>query len=212
MSLHATTISYPKFKDLPLNPTDPPYSAWGLWGEDDELGTLNHLTPETIVAAAKELKTGVRIGLDWALEQMDYTGGFRETLKHEIFEIGKCMNDDRITLNTQTSSQWDGLRHWGFDDGRFYNGFTQNEILENKTSKLGIQAWARRGIVGRGVLIDFASHAQRKGIEYDPLGHYAVSLDIVNEILDECNVEIRPGDIIFLRTGETISNFCSVAC
>lgn len=47
--------------------------------------------------------------------------------------------DDRITFNTQTSTQWDGLRHWGFDDGTFYNGYTQKEVLENKTSRLGIQ-------------------------------------------------------------------------
>lgn len=48
------------------------------------------------------------------------------------------LQDDRITFNTQTSSQWDGLRHWGFDDGRFYNGLTQDEILGGKTSRLGI--------------------------------------------------------------------------
>lgn len=30
----------PAFKDLPLRAGDPPYSAWGLWGEDDNIGTL----------------------------------------------------------------------------------------------------------------------------------------------------------------------------
>jgi hypothetical protein len=121
---------------------------------DDELGTLNHHSPENTVAASKEVKTGLRFGLNWALEQMDYAGGFREIMKHEIFKIQENMNDrnqiqvsghlltneqdDRITFNTQTSTQWDGLRHWGFDDGRFYNGFTQKEILEIKSPKLGI--------------------------------------------------------------------------
>jgi hypothetical protein len=46
--------------------------------------------------------------------------------------------DDRLEFNTQTSSQWDGLRHWGFDDGRFYNGLTQEEIHSKKTDRLGI--------------------------------------------------------------------------
>ena len=46
--------------------------------------------------------------------------------------------DDRLTLNTQIGSQWDGLRHWGFDDGRFYNGVTQAEIHSKTTSRLGI--------------------------------------------------------------------------
>ncbi|KAF2000730.1 putative cyclase [Amniculicola lignicola CBS 123094] len=195
--------AHPKFADLPLDPSHPPHSAWGLWGNDDELGTLNHLTPETTVAAAQEIKTGVRIGLNWALEQMDYTGGFRETIKHEIFEIGKNMNDDRITFNTQTSTQWDGLRHWGFDDGRFYNGFTQKDILENKTSTLGIHAWAKAGIVGRGVLLDFVSFAKKHKIEYDPLDWYAVSLKHAKQMAQECKFEFQAGDIIFLRTGFT---------
>lgn len=30
----------PKFGDLPLQKDHPQYSAWGLWGEDDEAGTL----------------------------------------------------------------------------------------------------------------------------------------------------------------------------
>lgn len=31
---------FPSFKDLPLGKDDPPYSAWGLWGKDDEVGTI----------------------------------------------------------------------------------------------------------------------------------------------------------------------------
>lgn len=82
----------PSFDELPLHPSHLPHSAWGLHGPADELGTLNLLTPECTVEAAKEIKTGVRIGLNWGLEQMEHTGGFREVMKHEIFEIGKCMN------------------------------------------------------------------------------------------------------------------------
>lgn len=31
---------------------------------------------------------------------MDYTRDFREIVKHDIFEIGKNLHDDRITFNT----------------------------------------------------------------------------------------------------------------
>ncbi len=33
-------MSVPKYDDLPIKPEYPPHSAWGVWGEDDELGTL----------------------------------------------------------------------------------------------------------------------------------------------------------------------------
>lgn len=93
MSSAKMTRPYPKFSELPLASSNPPHSAWGLWGQEDELGTLNQLTSERTVQAAKEIKTGVRVGLNWPLEQMDYAGeGFREVLKHEIYELGTNMN------------------------------------------------------------------------------------------------------------------------
>ena len=51
----------PNFDALPLRPGDPKYSTWGLYGEKDELGTLNRLTDERVAEAAKnEIKAGVR--------------------------------------------------------------------------------------------------------------------------------------------------------
>lgn len=86
------TPARPKFAELPLDPAHPPHSAWGLYGLDDELGTLNLLTSERTVEAAKEIRTGFRVGLNWSLEQMETTGGFREVMKHEIFQIAPNMN------------------------------------------------------------------------------------------------------------------------
>ena len=52
----------PRFEDLPLQKGDPPHSAWGLYGKNDELGTLNRLTNERVMEAAKaEIQTGVRL-------------------------------------------------------------------------------------------------------------------------------------------------------
>ena len=50
----------PPFSSLPLNKDDPPYSAWGLYGKDDQLGFLNRQTDDVVAEAAKEIKTGVR--------------------------------------------------------------------------------------------------------------------------------------------------------
>lgn len=51
----------PSFDDLPLRKEDPHHSAWGLYGDKDELGTLNRLTDERVAAAAKnEIQKGIR--------------------------------------------------------------------------------------------------------------------------------------------------------
>jgi hypothetical protein len=102
MSSSKMTASFPRFSELPLAPAHPPHSAWGLWGPEDELGTLNHLTTERTVEAAKLITTGTRVGLNWPLEQMDYAGeGFRQILKHEIYELGKNMNVSNLQANEE---------------------------------------------------------------------------------------------------------------
>jgi len=51
----------PDFDDLPLRKGDPRRAAWGLYGEEDQLGTLNRLTDERVASAAKEeIRTGRR--------------------------------------------------------------------------------------------------------------------------------------------------------
>src|SRR5579871_4597551 len=44
----------PLLKDLLANSP----KNWGKWGPDDEVGSLNYLTPEVIVAAAKMVRQG----------------------------------------------------------------------------------------------------------------------------------------------------------
>jgi hypothetical protein len=82
----------PSFKDLPLNPSDPPHSAWGLWGTSDQLGCLNHLTADRVVSASREIQSGVSVGLSWELSQMRVPPVYRMRLEHEIFSIGEHIN------------------------------------------------------------------------------------------------------------------------
>ena len=55
---------FPKFSELPLDKSGPHGNAWGLWGPEDQLGTLNHLTDIVVAqAAAENIRTGERISL-----------------------------------------------------------------------------------------------------------------------------------------------------
>ncbi|KAF2496968.1 hypothetical protein BU16DRAFT_526024 [Lophium mytilinum] len=191
----------PSFSELPLRPSDPPHSAWGLWGESDQLGCLNHLTPARVKAAAAEIKSGVSVGLSWEMHQMHVPPSYRSKLEHEIFSIGENINDDKVAFNTQTSSQWDGFRHWSYPDGRFYNGVTQEEVRNSDSTRNGIHEWTKKGIVGRGVLIDYYSYAIEKGFDYDPWSFTRISVSTVKEIASLKGITFLPGDILFLRTG-----------
>ena len=44
-------------------------SNWGRWGKDDQIGTLNHVSPADIVAAAKLIKRGQAFALGIPLGQ-----------------------------------------------------------------------------------------------------------------------------------------------
>ena len=57
--------------------------------------------------------------------------------------------------------------------------------------------------MGRGVLIDFVSYAERNGIQVSHFEGFAITLDQVLAIAAEQKLELHTGDIIFLRTGFT---------
>jgi hypothetical protein len=102
------------FEALPLDPNGPRGNAWGRFGPNDELGTLNLLTPEVIVEAAKEIRTGIRISLDWPLSMPSYPSFDRNPFKQElVLRNPNCVYDDILTFNSQGSTQWDGFRHYG---------------------------------------------------------------------------------------------------
>ena len=50
----------------------PPGSTWGDWGDDDELGRINLLTPEKVLQGAREVQSGISFCLSLPL---DYPGG-----------------------------------------------------------------------------------------------------------------------------------------
>ncbi len=104
----------PPFSSLPLQKDGPRGNAWGLYGDSDELGMLNRLTPETTLAATKEIVHGVRISTDWAMNMPKVPCFGRQQFHHQIFhKAPRTVNDDILTFNTQSSTQWDGFRHFG---------------------------------------------------------------------------------------------------
>jgi hypothetical protein len=75
---------------------------------------LNRLTPENTLNAAKEIVHGIRVCTDWALDQPKAPCFNRQAFEHRILnKAPRSVNDDTLSLNTQSSTQWDGFRHFG---------------------------------------------------------------------------------------------------
>ena len=110
----STPTPTPPFDSLPLKKDGPRGNAWGLYGATDELGMLNRLTLENTLLATKEIVHGVRVCTDWALDQPKVPGFGRAKFEHTIkHKEPRTVNDDEVRFNTQSSSQWDGFRHFG---------------------------------------------------------------------------------------------------
>ena len=118
MEEEQSTPPFPPFSAIPLDPFGPTGNAWGHFGKNDHLGMLNLLTPSVVAAAAKEIKTGIRVSLDWPLNKPKNPSFGRPGMKHEILNRQRgpglrVVNDDFLSFNTQSSTQWDGFRHFG---------------------------------------------------------------------------------------------------
>ncbi|KAL3455432.1 putative cyclase-domain-containing protein [Aspergillus heterothallicus] len=209
-------VPIPAFDDLPLRPGDPHHSAWGLW-KNPALGALNHLTDEVVLRAAREeIRSGERVTVNLPLDRIKPALLNRIDFQQKLInKAPRVINDDIITFNTQTSTQWDSFRHFAYqEEKKFYNGVTQDQIHNSPNSTVnGLDGWSEKAIAGRGVLVDYASWiAERQ--QDDPeseelpstgtpqgLSTQGITVADIEAILAKTNVTLRTGDILFIRTG-----------
>lgn len=187
------------FDELPRLPSSGLRHSWDVHGRGDQLGTLNRLTPQVVAAATATVRTGERIGVSLPLGEPDPPFFGRKAFTHTVFPMGPGAWDDRLDgFYLQCSTQWDGLRHIGGPDG-WYGGWDGRADTDADT--LGVQHWARRGIVGRGVLVDLVASQGDGESRYDPFGRTAFSPADLRAALDGQGTDLRFGDILCVRTG-----------
>jgi len=174
-------------------------SNWGRWGDDDQLGCLNLVTPEVVRHAATLAKTGKAYSLGMPLE----ADGPQWPLRHKTWRVTTYKNDveskgtadDVITMHSHSGTHMDALSHVWYD-GKFYNGFDVDEHLDSRgATRNSIDQLP--SIVTRAVVLDIAG---LRGVE-----HLGLCDTIDADELDRCvadhDVEIRSGDLLLVRTG-----------
>lgn len=189
----------PPYRSLPVSPTAPPHSAWGLYGPDDERGALNLLTPARVADAALLVRTGKQFRLDLPLHEPDPTFFSREPLRHEVMEMMPTVLDDRLdAFFPQASTQWDALSHFAHSVYGFYNRRT---VAEARDGALSIEAMAGQGLAGRAVLADVAGYQAAQGAPIDPATPFVIGPDLLCATLSAQGTVLRPGDLLLVRTG-----------
>ena len=172
------------------------FSNWGRWGKDDQLGTLNLITPAKRREAAALVKEGFSVSMahDVLKEQdVDNEGPFLHTMlpPHDGFHV----DNYSVSFHGMGQTHIDALCHASYQ-GKLYNGFPADSIGAEGCPKDSIIA-AKGGILTRGVIIDIA---RMKGVDYLEPGAPIYPEDIA-AWEKQTGVKVSPGDAVFVRSG-----------
>jgi kynurenine formamidase len=202
----APSPKIPSYNELPVRAGAPAGAAWGVFGDEDEVGTINLLTPERVIAATSSIRTGKVFALNLPINIPDpplFTRG-KHTHTVKIFPGAEFVLDDFLdNFYPQASSQWDALAHVKHPIHGAYNGIPDTQMTGRGGMRLGIDNLARRGIAGRGVLADVARYYDRVGKSINFTKAESIPLDDVKAALEDEGVELQAGDILLIRIGWT---------
>lgn len=192
--------------------------GWGPWGQDDEVGSLNAMTPASIKVALSLVKTGqvYDLGIPYDAESFRWPGhspgaimtfrGPEGVRRQGDFKaaVDPKLNPQKIGwhscalfMSDNVATQIDSLGHiTQGKDNQWYNGFKEADWGGN----FGIRkcdATTIPPIITRGVLIDVAG---LRKVEALP-SHYRISVEDLQAALQQQKTKLQPGDTVMIRTG-----------
>ncbi|MCW2902816.1 MAG: cyclase [Streptosporangiaceae bacterium] len=185
------------------------------WGPDDEIGALNHITPESraeVMARVDgsrvfDLSCDYFIGMPtWsALGDPAYQIYKTHDPAGDVVTNPAGLDDeankltsytgDAISMYTHSGTHIDALNHFGCH-GEIYNGFHAHEHFGNRTwTKCGVDMIPP--IIARGVMLDIPA---LKGLEQLPPS-YGVGAEDLAAAAERQGVTVKQGDVVLVRTG-----------
>ncbi len=189
--------------------------AWwpSKYGADDQTGTLNEITPEKRVEAARLVRRGQVYDLGRILDEHvpAFPGrSFRQSLVTSAHLLNRRRPDagpmgwgennvnwivEIVSSTSQMGTHLDALNHLQIGD-RFYNGHTLAGIAEEwGTNRLGVETVPQ--IVTRGMLIDVAA---LRGVDWLSAGYVITPAD-AQATLDKAGLRVERGDALLFHTG-----------
>jgi kynurenine formamidase len=195
---------------------------WGRWGRNDELGTLNFVTPENIIEAAQLVRRGKVFSLALNYDSQGPQGGKskypsmgRFNPVHVMLRTGTDAYsgvldhrkirgaDDLVIMPLQCGTQWDGLGHIFYED-YMWNGYDCRTVTTAGAQKAGIEKTKDR-MIGRGVLLDIPALFRKKWL---PDG-FAITNAMLDAAEARQHVKVKRGDYLIVRTGHVEAKLAS---
>jgi kynurenine formamidase len=181
-----------------------PLSNWGRWGADDELGTVNLLTAQRAVDAAGRVRHGRVVPLGRVLRTTPAADN-----PQPLLHLMKSSGESAPELGGAHASDWLGFAYHGsavthldahshqFWNGQMYNGRPATDVATRNGASTGSVQPLARGLVGRGVLLDFPLELQRGWLEPGE----AIGPADLDRVAAAHGVQIAAGDLLLVRTG-----------
>ena len=182
-------------------------SNWNRWGPDDELGTLNHITPDARRAAAALVREGLTVSCAWDIKTTPRADQLFGTPQRYMLATGRdplalgrggtAVEVTSFAFHGVTITHLDGLSHM-FWDGRMYNGRPAGLVTAAGGAGHHAVTAFRDGIVTRGVLMDVPALDGRPWLD-EGEGVFPEHLEAAEA---RQGVRVRAGDAVLLRTGK----------
>jgi kynurenine formamidase len=185
-------------------------SNWGRWGDNDQKGCLNLITPEKRKQAASLVRDGIPVSCARPITT-DMTPEVTYQVQRYMVDSGEGRDTDPperrlvrrgaaefigMVFHGQTITHVDALSHYSWQ-AKLYNGRPANLITSREGAQSHSIEVASEGIVTRGVLLDIT---RVKGTPW-----MAVDDPVMPEDLEAAErlegVRVEEGDILLVRTG-----------
>jgi len=172
------------------------------WGAADERGSGNHMKAESVLRAARLVRTGEVVELGHVLNaSMPISATRRFDVHTKRTFMNKPSNrrgsNEEVLLSEigQVGTQLDGFAHQTIED-KVYNCFKMDDIATRTGfTKVGIEKVGT--LITRGVLIDVAA---LKGVDMLP-DTYEITVADLEQALQRQNQKLQPGDAVIIHTG-----------
>ncbi len=175
-------------------------SNWGRWGKNDQIGTVNLITPAKRKQAAALVQEGYSVSLAHNTET-EQAADNSSPFGHKMLATGAhpagqfVVDEYKVSYHGFAHTHMDALCHMAWQ-GKMYNNFPQTDVTDQGAKELPVTGY-KNGIFTRGILIDIPQLRHAAFLE-PGAAIYPEDLEAWEK---KAGITVSSGDVVFIRTG-----------